>query len=520
MELKDFKGNVLTRVPFKRIIPFGAYLSNGDYANGLLSNFPITRDGSEIDMSNFDRPFNQLIPQAEFLREYFPSGHKINDKNYYPDKLTKIKYNDKEVWAEEAVSRCAFPFQYIITTKQLIHLCGNPVQHKSSIMKPTDAQKEALVAFKQGWLDKNMEIAWYNCAKSEKITGDSACLFYYETRKDKRIIRWRTMSYLDGDTLFCHDDPSNGRIFVRKFLKVNDEGRPYNYIEIWDDVMAYRFVSDGSSSGKKNPYANIGLDGYTLEQAMHHGFSKCPVAYKRSMIGACWSMSQSNIDAYEMSVSQLMENNKAFAFPILFIKSQDAEIEGMANGRPYAIHATGEHDDARLLTKTDASESFRLQLETQLKNIFLGSFTVTPPEVKSGDLPGVAIKLIYSPALELAMSDAREWDLFIDDMVDLFKEGYSMETGKVSDFNSISVKGSIQPYVHENVAELMNILCQGVLSGSISVETASENVPYGAKDEFMRILNQTRRELIGNGNEQTGIDVNKAREVVSDNKTQ
>lgn len=30
----------------------------------------------------------------------------------------------------------------------------------------------------------------------------------------------------------------------------------------------------------------------------------------------------------------------------------------------------------------------------------MGSFVVMPPEVKSGDLPGVAIKLIYSPSLE------------------------------------------------------------------------------------------------------------------------
>ena len=152
----------------------------------------------------------------------------------------------------------------------------------------------------------------------------------------------------------------------------------------------------------------------------------------------------------------------------------------------------GEHDEASLLTKADASESFKLQLETQLRNIFLGSFTVTPPEVKSGDLPGVAIKLIYSPALELAMSDAREWDLFIDDMVAIFKEGYSKEVGHVSGFNSISVKGQITPYIHQNVAELMNILCQGVLAGTLSVESAASNVPYGEKDEF-RELNQNRR---------------------------
>ena len=85
-------------------------------------------------------------------------------------------------------------------------------------------------------------------------------------------------------------------------------------------------------------------------------------------------------------------------------------------------------------------------------------------------------------------------------MVAIFKEGYSKEVGHVSGFNSISVKGQITPYIHQNVAELMNILCQGVLAGTLSVESAASNVPYGEKDEFMRILNQNRREIIGSEN--------------------
>ena len=503
MELEEFKGNVLLRMPFKRIVPFNNYSADFSGSSGSVSSYPVVQDGQEVAMDIYERPFSELIPQSEFLREFYPSGHKINDTGYYPDKLTRVTIDGKEQWAFEKVSRCAFPFQYIITIKQLIHLCGNPISFRDSNISPSEAQKKMLMEFKQGWIDKNMEIAWYNCAKSEKITGDAACVFYYEVDGNKkRTLRWRTLSYLDGDTLYCHDDPVRGRIFARKYVMVNDQKEPTNCVEIWDDRRVYYFVQRGSKNKwfSKSPFKDIGLDGYELESSMEHGFSRCPVAYKRSMIGACWSMSQSNIDAYEMSVSQLMENNKAFAFPILFIRSEDAEIQGTANGRPFAIHATGEHDEASLLTKADASESFKLQLETQLRNIFLGSFTVTPPEVKSGDLPGVAIKLIYSPALELAMSDAREWDLFIDDMVAIFKEGYSKEVGHVSGFNSINVKGQITPYIHQNVAELMNILCQGVLAGTISVESAAANVPYGEKDEFMRILNQNRREIIGSEN--------------------
>jgi hypothetical protein len=82
---------------------------------------------------------------------------------------------------------------------------------------------------------------------------------------------------------------------------VDDQKEPTNCVEVWDEKNVYRFVQKGAK-GKwfsKSAFKDIGLDGYQLESMMGHGFSRCPVAYKRSMIGACWSMSQSNIDAYE-----------------------------------------------------------------------------------------------------------------------------------------------------------------------------------------------------------------------------
>jgi hypothetical protein len=503
MELGKFKGNILTKAPFKRIVPFGGY-TNGMETS--IFSYPIIEDGKEIDMTKYERPYYQLIPQSEFMREYFSSGHKINSPAYYPDKRTMIELpNGTKSWATERVARYSSPFQYVITTKQLVHLCGNNIQLRNSNISPDDEQKMTLAEFKQGWLDKNMEVAWYNCAKSEKITGDAAVAFYYQLINGKVSLRWRTFSYIDGDILFDHVLPSGDRIFARKYMRINDDQEVVSCVEVWDSETTYRFVQSGKTS-EKNPFKDIGLDDYTLEESMEHGFSRCPVVYKKNLHGACWSMSQDNIDAYEISVSQLMENNKAFAFPILFLRSQDAEIEGMADGRPFAIRATGDNDDARLLTKGDASASFTLQLETQLKNIFLGSFTVTPPEVRSGDLPGVAIKLIYSPALEKAMSDAMDWDLFIDDMVELFKEGYGREMKATSSFNKIHVKGSIVPYVHENVAELMNVLCQGVISGALSIESAASVVPFGEKDEFMRLMEQKRMELIGEKRENTTFD--------------
>ena len=92
----------------------------------------------------------------------------------------------------------------------------------------------------------------------------------------------------------------------------------------------------------------------------------------------------------------------AYAFQIMLLKGEDVEIQGDMYGAVKAI-TMGKDDDAGFMNRPEASQSFELQINTLLKMIFMGSFVVMPPEVKSGDLPGVAIKLIYSPSLEMRM---------------------------------------------------------------------------------------------------------------------
>ncbi len=116
----------------------------------------------------------------------------------------------------------------------------------------------------------------------------------------------------------------------------------------------------------------------------------------------------------------------AYAFPIMLLKGEDVEIKGDMYGAVKAI-TMGKEDDAGFMNRPESSQSFELQFNTLLKMIFMGSFTVMPPEVKSGDLPGVAIKLIYSPSLEKAMIDCKEFDSSIDTMKRLFIFGYGIE---------------------------------------------------------------------------------------------
>ena len=107
-------------------------------------------------------------------------------------------------------------------------------------------------------------------------------------------------------------------------------------------------------------------------------------------------------------------------------------------------------DKVSTLQAESASDSYMKQLDTLYKMIYEQSFAVIPPELRSGDLPGVAIKLLYSPAVEKAMSDAPEWQPFLNDMVRIFSFGYGIEVEMTSDFATLPLKYWIRPYVHIN----------------------------------------------------------------------
>lgn len=474
---------VLTKKAFTRITPFG-------YGQGAVSILP--EDGG------FDRPQWKIVTQADFLREYYPDGHLINDPAYYPDKQNVEPKNPDGTGGRiytEKVFRCCFPFQKIITTKQLIHLCGNDIRLELAEPRETPEQKTDFFNFKKGWQMKHTEHAFYLAAKSVKVTGDGAVAGYM----DNGVFGWRTFSYLTGDKLYPQFDEYNKlKLFAREYSSYDEEGKAViSFVEVWDKTnhSTYKKPLQGVKAGAIKVLEAFGLTGYVKLDSKPHGFDFMPIAYRRDEDGACWSDSQDSIDKYEIAVSHLCQNNLAYAFPILFLKGESVTIAGSDDIYRPVKAITGDKDSqATFLDTPDGSSSFELQLKILLNNIFMGSFTVLPPEPKSGDLAGITVKLLYSPAIEKAMSDASEFDQFVDDMVKIFAHGYGMEVGRMTPYKMLPINSWIEPYIHQDVAEVMQNLQLGVVGGFLSKETASDIAPYSKNDEAFRLIKQLNAE--------------------------
>lgn len=478
---------IMVKKPFRRICPDG-YMSKG------------LTDGKE--MADIDNPpIYRIVTQGDFLREYYPSGHRINDPLWYPNIVHRVKeeVDGKEIVKtyEEVVERCAFAFQRIIAVKHLIHLCGNNVKFEMTIPEPGEEDNGMFFRFKKGWLTKNMEIAWFEAAKSVKITGDTAFVGYM---KDKKF-HWKILSYLNGDRLFPHYDSMTGELdlFARAYADYDEDGKTVtDWLEVWDENYLYRLKRGNTGVGGiiTRVKKAFGASGYSLVgKPEPHNCPSIPVSYHRCDEGACWTNSQDVIESYELAFSRLVQNNASYAFPIMLFKGEDIEIQGdTMRGTVKSITAPSDAEIS-FLQKQDVSNAFVLQLDRTLKAIYEQSFAVQVPEVKSGDLPGVAIKLLFTPAIENAMKDANEFNPFIDKMVQIFEWGFGTEMGEYRQIQKLKINAWIEPYYHQNSTELFANLATAVQNGFLSRRTASERIDEVATaDEWSRIIKEKKEE--------------------------
>lgn len=458
---------------------------------------------AESNTINDSQPASVMVWQSDFLREYYPSGHHINDPMYYPDiyRQEEVEELDKDgnpIGVKmrtyvERVPRYAFAFQRVITVKQLMHLCGNDIQFDLIKSKPTQKETDDMEEFREGWLEKDMEVAFFETKKSTKITGDGAFVAFFSEGK----FGWKVLSFKDGSTLYPHYDPITGKmtLFARSYVDYDENNNPVEWLEVWDERMFTRYRKAESTNKVKLTIQRIfGLDGYEMVYSAPHGYTRVPVAYDRDDEGACWSFGQDSIDGYELSYSQMAHNNEAFGEPILYLQGDNVEAVSGLNGTIKML-TMGKDDNAGYLQSQSASESYQRQLDINYKMIYEQTFTVIPPELKSGDLPAAALKILYSPAYEKAFNDAQECQGFLNDMKELFAYGYGLEKGKTIAYQSLPIKAWVKPYVHVNASAEVADLAASVQNGFLSKQTASERASYySMPDEWERIMREQKEQ--------------------------
>ena len=472
-----------TKKPWKIIQPSG-YKRHGNPSR--LHNL----------VSPKDSPLFTTYTQADMEREYYPSGHRINDRYYFPD--IYLKETDPETgkvtYYKNEVPRKAYGFQQIITTKRAMHLCGNDIQFEH-VDAHDDTHTENFNLFRQGWSQHDMDITFSSAILQSLIVAESAIIFYMDGGKAKT----RVVSYHDGDRLYAHfgRDGKTLEIFCRNYSQYDIEGTEMvEYMEVYDKTNYYLFRRSGEAY--KSPFEKVfsgvlnffNLDDWELaEKPKPHGFGRVPVAYVRREDGACWVFSQQTIEDYELSMSQMMQNNQEYGEPAVVICTEDEAITTSRNQRgTIREYVIGKDDKVSMLQGQSAADGYQKQAEMDRHLIYRQSFCVEDIEMKSGDLPAAALKIMYSLAYEKASEEAILYQPFLRDVVELFAIAYGIEAEKKIAFKELlsHIRYWIEPYVHQNNSAVMADVVSGVQNKVISRRTACNllNSLYTAPDEY------------------------------------
>jgi len=514
--------NIGTMTP-RQILAKRAFLRARPSGN-LLYSGEIRREGTlDTQADTSDTVRYDVFTQADFMREFDVNAHKVNSLKYYPNTILK---NVGGKTAAKIKTRVAIAFQERIWTKRMATLTGNNVNIRLSSSRRSPGDQQGLNDFREGWENKNIENCIFEAIGADGKTGDCAVCFYLKGGK----MGWRVFSYENGDTLYPHYDPMTGRmsLFGRRYTVRDENGEDVaEYLDVYDDshYMRYRRQKKGVKAVVSNVRGLLGLGDWEVDQEpVPHRFRRIPVAYDR--YGApFWANSQSLIENYELSMSQLAENNMAYALRILYALGGEVELTTTIDGTPTRIDSPDPNTKIGYLEPADSSRSYELQLNTLEKNIMRSSFAVETPEIKSGsDMSSLTVKMLFADSYQKALLDAQHFQPFLDDIVELFKYAYGIETGRSSDFEVLMVKAEIFPYVFMSETEQVNNIVQlrasGVLSRQSGAELAYE-LGYGINSENERIVGEERAELIAEGmsgavgGSSSGNTVNEARNRMS-----
>lgn len=441
--------------------------------------------------------------QTDFKRQLDPNAHAINDRNVYRN----FRYNDGDgLYYEEDFPRYAFAYQQEILDDRMARTTGNDMQFDLADGITDDEKLEIYNKFKAGWADKRMENAWHFSIKSDYSTADVAFVGILTNGK----FSWKVLTFNDNDVLYPHYNriTSELNLLARTYKSEDDEGITRNYVDVWDDKYYYRLVDSdqyeqnpsGAPAERQNDEyylhttaGDFNIDGYTIEDFRPHGYPWIPVSYHRRDDGPVWSPSQETIEHREAAFSRLAQNNHDFGLPILGLYGEGKKIKEIATkDMSYAskIFIIPKDGKAEFLNRQDASNAYKTELDMLEDKIYSQSMVIKAPELKSGDTPAAAIKLLYSDAYNKALLEIQEYDAFVRKMIDIFKWGYGIESESRLAFMNTRISFYVTPFIPINDQECTTNLATAVQNGFCSKQTASEKFYFSTPQEWKRILQE------------------------------
>lgn len=404
------------------------------------------------------------VPQQTFINEYYPSGHKIYDKSIYPDKelLIEVKEKGKPVRTElkrVEVKRVALAIQNLSIGVIMPHLLGNDIIHKQLVFDKKSKNDDKLALYKRLWEYKNTYKDLWDFIEHSLICAESAIYFYFDS---KRKLKSKVLSLLNGDKLHpVFDLSGNLEVLYRKYTVINADNEKETRI-------------DKIESGKVSTYDENG----DIINSSIIGFPFIPVVYHKRQEGAFWTKVQDSIDALEINISALAEDNRTKSKGKYHIKvSNPEQVQSKTIGGADVI-VTDANGDFKLINPSSMSEAFKYEYDTLKENIFDPLGIVFLKMKSSGDMPTGSMKLLFYPSERVCKQLIKEYSTSVQEISDLFRTGIAIEYSNLglndSDF---IVQSNIQLFVPSDDLATLTATADALSKGGMTFEAVVRSNP-------------------------------------------
>ena len=443
----------------------------------------------------FDPSPRFVITQEQMMNELDPNSHIIYNVSY---RSNRPQYRYDEVKKKNIrigcapVERVAVALQAAIRRHKVTHTFGNPPWFGN---ESGDDTSDAMATYKSYWNVAGMNNSLVEFGNAAFGVADGAIYCY----RDGDEIKYRVFSYEKGDLIApCRDPETKKDAVVRTFL-VED----IQYAEIYgsQDITLWGKATATTEMSPRERLESIwggvigteSEDGYILISRTKHGLSQCPVAYHREP-GPCWNEGQSNIDAIEKLLSDLMENGKYYNFPIMFISGGAISLPN-SNFPGKIMGSKSESGDAKILAPADASNTFTISLEQEFKALCnsVNAVFIDYKDLKGQNDSGAYLRNLYFPETQWSMDAYARMHPFFQKLFSIFKEYVGLIEGDSAKYKRLKFSYMFTPFVPQNDTEEIQNINNSVTAGTMSVETACEEHPQANPQEFRRLEAQAER---------------------------
>ena len=453
--------------------------------------------------TGFARLELQPISQDRYITEYRPDMHNIILNEAIPH--IKVKLNGTYMPLGMMDMTQTASFQKLIHSAHVRNLTANPLEFNLCTDNDDDGAKKLLSSIKTEWTWRGMEWEKYQAVNVCKQLGNVGTLFSYDKNTNKYSVK--TYSYEDGYQIVPNYDEYG--MEIARSLVYEIDGK--TVIDTYDAKKHYRVRQNANNE-------------WTTQSELH-GFSRCPLLYKRGKVA--WEYAQSSIEMWE-----LMANINAIAlkrfgtFALVLIGDMD-EDSFKRDSSTLVINlssdTTNGKQDAKVIDfpEPKTMDGYLKTLEEKI-SLFSSTSFITPKDITNTNSGGNGIALAMSNDFALATQSSLDWQKFMQDMVYLHQEGLDLETNGREHYAKLKIGAKITPWSLEtNNTKITNLQMEATY---LSTQTIVEKCPDAAPDEIERIINErgslTSRndKTLENESEKAGnIARNKNNEIV-DNK--